>query len=145
MNKTQKSAVFYLAMFLLWAVLITYAFLTMFVITPKVSPAWALLVPFGVIFITSLFWVRKKQSPAEVESDERDGLIKKRAVIASFVSAWILLVVASVIPVYIVGEDGFMPVILLPAINVSILTITIPIYSIAVLVQYGRSDKGEKS
>ena len=145
MNKTQKSAVFYLVMFLLWAVLITYAFLTMFVITPKVSPTWALLVPLGVIFVTSIFWVRRKQSPAEVESDERDDLIKKRAVIASFVSAWILLVVASVIPVYIVGEDGFMPVILLPAMNISIFMITIPIYSIAVLVQYGWGSKdGEK-
>ena len=144
MNKTQKSAVFYLVMFLLWAVLITYAFLTMFVITPKVSPIWTLFVPFGVIFVTSIFWVRKKQSPAEVESDERDDLIKKRAVIASFVSAWILLVAASVIPAVIVGEDGSVPVILLPAINISILMITIPIYSIAVLVQYGRRGKGEK-
>jgi len=145
MNKTQKSAVFYLVMFLLWAVLITYAFLTMFVITPKVSPTWTLLVPFGVIFVTSIFWVRKKQSPAEVRSDERDDLIKKRAVIASFVSAWILLVVASVIPAVIVGDDGSVPVILLPAINISILMITIPIYSIAVLIQYGwRGKDGEK-
>ena len=145
MNKTQKSAVFYLVIFLLWAVIVTYAFLTMFVITPKVNPTWTLLVPSGVIFVAFLFWLRKKQSPAEVESDERDNLIKKRAVITCFVSACILLVVGSVTPAVILGEYSSVPVILLPAINMSILMIAMPIYSIAVLIQYGWPGKGEKS
>lgn len=144
MNKTQKTAVFSLVMFLFCAVVITYAFLTMFVITPKISPIWTLFVPFGIILVTSIFWVRKKQSPAEVDLDERDNLIKKRAVIVSFVSVWILLAIESVIPTIILGDKGSIPVSMLTIINVSILIIAMMVYSIAVLVQYGWGRKEVK-
>lgn len=145
MNKTQKTAVFSLVMFLFCAVVITYAFLTMFVITPKISPIWTLFVPFGIILVTSIFWVRKKQSPTEVDLDERDNLIKKRAVIVSFVSVWILLAIESVIPTIILGDKGSSPVSMLTIINVSVLIIAMMVYSIAVLVQYSWGGKdGEK-
>ncbi|MFC1739493.1 hypothetical protein ACFL1G_10675 [Planctomycetota bacterium] len=145
MNKTQKSAVFSLVMFLFCAVVITYAFLTMFLITPKVSPIWTLVVPFGIILVTSIVWVRKKQSPTEVDFDERDDIIKKRAVIAGFISVWILLAIESVIPTIILGDKGSIPVSMLPIINVSIFIIAMMVCSIAVLVQYGWGRKdGEK-
>ena len=145
MNKTQKSAIFSLVMFLFCAVVIAYAFLTMFVLTPRISPTWTLIVPFIIVFVTSIAWLRKKQSPAEVNFDERDNLIKKRAVLVSFVSVWILLAAESVIPQIVVGDVGSIPVSMIPIINVSIFIIVMLVYSVAILVQYGWSVKGEKS
>ncbi len=90
-------------------------------------------------------WLRIKQSPAEVNSDERDELIKKRAVLVSFASVWILLIAATIIPWFAVGQDGSIPVCLLPIINFGVFLIVMLVHSIAVLVQYGWGGKdGEK-
>lgn len=77
-------------------------------------PAFWLITGIAIIFI------RKKQSPAEVDCDERDNFIKRRAVLASFVSVWILLFVSSMIPRFIVGQDGSIPVWMLPIINLGV-------------------------
>ena len=92
-----------------------------------------------------LIFLRKKQSPNEPNADERDDLIKKRAVVCSFVSVWVLLVITSIAPWFIVGSEAPIPVWALPLINLPIFLIAMGVYSIAVLVQYGRGDKdGEK-
>jgi len=93
----------------------------------------------------AIYFIRRKQSRAEVDSDEHDELIKKRAVLVAFVSVWILLLALSVIPRFIVGPDGSIPVWLLPIINVGVFYVVFLIYSIAVLVQYGRRAEGKSS
>jgi len=90
-------------------------------------------------------WLRIKQSRAEVDSDEGDDLIKKRAVLVSFTSVWILLFAATIIPWFAVGQDGSIPVCLLPIINFGVFLIVALVHSVAVLVQYGWGGKdGEK-
>jgi len=97
-------------------------------------------------FMVPLFiFLRKKQSLAEVESDERDNLIIKRAILVSFVSVWIMLAAVCIIPRFIVGYTSAIPVWVLSLINFAILLIAMFIYSAAVLIQYGWGDKGEKS
>ena len=97
-------------------------------------------------FMVPLFiFLRKKQSLAEVESDERDKLIIKRAILVSFVSVWIMLAAVCIIPRFIVGYTSAIPVWVLSLINFAILLIAMFIYSAAVLIQYGWGDKGEKS
>lgn len=144
MNKTQKGAWFSLGIAVLLLVFIIIIFIGMFSFlaeadAAKLARVWSLMILFfmGV----SVIFIRKKQSPAEVESDERDSLIKKRAVLVSFVSIWILLIASSIIPEFIVGDTGSIPVCLLPIINLSIFLIAMFIYSVAVLVQYGRGGK----
>ena len=147
MNKTQKGAWFNLAMGLLgiaigvW-VIVEVVFLRR--LPEGVAMAWP-LIAFWLVVVIAIISLRRKQSPAEVDADERDNLIKSRAVLASFVSVWILLAASSVIPRFLVGTEGSVPVFLLAFINVGILLVAMLVYCVAVLVQYGWGGKGEKS
>jgi len=98
-----------------------------------------------LFMVVSVVLLRIKQSRAEVDFDERDNSIRKTAVLVSFVSLWVLLIAASIIPAFILGDVGSIPVSFLPIINLSVFLITMLVYSSAVLIQYGRGGKGEKS
>ena len=93
------------------------------------------------LFVPYLIFLLKKQSPTEVESDERDRLIIKRAILVSFVSVWIMLAGVCIIPRFIVGETGAIPVYVLTFINLYIFMIAMLVYNIAILIQYGRGGK----
>jgi len=88
--------------------------------------------------------LRIKQSRAEVDFDERDNSIKKNAVLVSFVSLWVLLFAASIIPGFVAGDAGSIPVCLLPIINFGVFLIVMLVYSVAILVQYGWEIKEKK-
>ena len=138
MNKTQKSSWFSLIMTVLliaFGVIITSDLIGSTRMPGRLLKFWMFLIP--CYMCISFFFLRKKQSPAEVESDERDSLIKKRAVLACFISVCISLFVAGIIPQVILGEGGTIPVSMLPIINFGIFLIAFLVYSIAVLVQYG--------
>ena len=142
MNKTQKGAWFTLLMVVLLLVFLGYILLAMF--TPGEPPKtfakfWSLLVLGLMVF--SLIWLRIKQSPAEVDSDERDELIKKRAVTVSFVSVWILLIVSTIATMHVVGDNGSVTVYVLPILNFGVFLGVGLVYSVAVLVQYHRGGK----
>ena len=87
--------------------------------------------------------MRKKQSPAEVDSDERDNFIKKRAALVAFVSVWIVLLISSIVLILILGQDGCIPVWILPIINLGLLLIVGLIHEVTILIQYGLGAKGE--
>ncbi len=147
MNKTQKGAWFSLFTAMFCIGLVSYGGIRIFVF--KSMPGlFAVLWTLGIYFVfmvISMFFLRKKQSPAEVEADERDKQIMKRAVLACFISIWVFLAAISVIPRLIVGIDGSIPVWLIPIMNLGVLFAAMLVYSVAVLVQYGWSGKGEKS
>lgn len=148
MNKTQKGAIFSLAAFLFAAVVIAYLFISVFMLktwpTGFLAKYWS-LIAYIAVAVASVTFLRKKQSPGEPDSDERDELIKKRAVLVSFVSIWPLLIAATVIPWFILGDAGSIPVCFLPIINLGVFLIVMLVYSVAVLVQYGwRGKDGKK-
>ena len=141
MNRTQKGALFTSG--------ITLLLLALGVVIPvqtltsvELFRIWLLVI--SLFIIISAVWLRIKQSRAEVDFDERDSNIKKNAVIVSFVSLWVLLMAASIIPNFIVGDNGAIPVCFLPVINFAIFLIVMLVYSVAILVQYGRRIKGEE-
>ncbi len=144
MNRTEKGALVNLASALLCIAVVV--FLAVEIVVFERLPEslfekmWVVIAACVLGPILIIFY-RKKQSPAEVESDERDNLIKKRAVLVSFVSVWILLAALSIIPRFIVGPDGSIPVWLLPIMNVCVLILALLIHSVAVLVQYGWGGK----
>ena len=145
MNKTQKCAWCVVLLSLLYLALNIYIGVEFFVLRrwPKGS-YWPSLVFYLLIGISIIF-VRKKQSPAEPNSDERDELIKKRAARISLISAWwLLLATANLIAALILGEAGSIPVYLLSLINVSVFLMALLIYSVAILVQYGWRDKNNE-
>jgi hypothetical protein len=147
MNKTQKGAWFGMASSLFCIGLVSYGGIRIFVF--KSMPGclgvfWTLGI-YCVFMVISMFFLRKKQSPGEVEADERDKAIMKRAVLACFISVWVLLATVSVIPRLVVGIDGSIPVWLIPIMNLGVMFAAMLVYSVAVLVQYGWSGKGERS
>jgi len=152
MNKTQKSALFSLINFLLliiFSVHITKIIRDVF--SPESYPNalkivlfWAFII-FGFMGLSAFLLYRKKQSSAEVESDEHDDLIKKRAVLVCFISVWFLLIASYAILWHIVGLDGSIPLCILPLIYLGVFFAAMLVYNLAVLVQYGRGGKdGEK-
>jgi hypothetical protein len=148
MNKTQKGAWFTLVVSILLVVFGLIIFRMMF--TAGSRSAGTMLVKVWIwiilVFLTGgaalVFWKRK---PSEVDCDERDSSIKKNAVLVSFVSLLFLMVAASLIPSFIVSETGSIPVCFLPVINLSVFPIVMLVYSLTILVQYGRGVRGEKS
>ena len=83
--------------------------------------------------------MRKKQSPAEVDSDERDNAIKSKATQISFAGGWILLGLVSLSLEIFVGAGGTIPIWLLTLINVSVFMAVMLIYNVAILIQYGKT------
>jgi Na+/H+ antiporter NhaC len=147
MNRTQREAWFNLAAAVLYIPIIVWALARLFILkrVPEgLERFWPLPV-FIIFIVASIVLMRRKQSPAEVESDERDRLIKYRAVVACFVSVWVLLAAATAVPQLIAGVKGSIPVWLLAFINVGVLLIALLVYSAAVLVQYGRGTTGLES
>jgi cobalamin synthase len=146
MTRTQKTAWLNVSGFLASMALFSYLFITIFALKrlPNRAAAVVVLLLFGAQFAWWIFVLRKKQSPAEPEADERDKAIMRNAVLVSFLSTWLLLAVATLLPALILGQAGCLPVFLLPFINFGVFLIAGQIYFVAVLVQYGRGRKGEQ-
>jgi hypothetical protein len=143
MNRTQKGALFTSGIALLLLVLGVVVIPVQTLTSVKVFRIWLWII--SLFFIISVVWLRFKQSRAEVNFDERDNAIKKNAVLVAFISLWALLIAASFIPTLIVGDEGAIPVCFLPVINIAVFLIVMLVYSVAILVQYGRGTKGEES
>jgi len=143
MNRTQKEAWFSLASGLLCLAIFGWGGVRLFVlktIPEGVERSWP-FAAFCVFMAIAIVLLRRKQSPAEVDSDERDRLIKYRAAIACFVSVCVSLAAASTIPRFVVGIEGSVPVWLLAFINLGVLLVAFLVYSVAILAQYGRGGK----
>lgn len=152
MNKTQKGALFSLINLLLLIIFTVHCIkIIRDVFSPESYPNplkivlfWACLI-FGFMGLSAFLLYRKKQSSAEVESDERDDLIKKRAVLICFISVWFLLIASYAILWHIIGLDGSIPLCILPLIYLGVFTAAMLVYNVAVLVQYAWGGKdGEK-
>jgi hypothetical protein len=145
MNKTQKGAL---------AVMVISTSLWLFIAALALAwyekVRWLQFLPLVFIFlsivamISSLFFLVRKQSPAEVDYDERDVTIKRKALLASHITTWILVFFGCVIPFVITKQVGTVPVSALP-IALFVISITdMLVYSLAILIQYGRSGDGNK-
>ena len=139
MNKTQKGAWFTLVVGLLCFAIIIYTVVKIFIFKslPEGFGSFWPLAAVWLLIGTTIFFMRKKQSPVEVKSDERDNLIQKRAALVCFVLVWFLLIISYVILWHIVGLDGSIPLCILPFIYLGVFFAAILVYNVAVLVQYG--------
>ncbi len=138
MNRTQKGAWFTFGAAILLLTFGLIIFTQMFAdgaTSITLVRIWLLVILFFMGISAVL--LRIKQSRAEVDFDERDNSIKKNAVLVSFISLWVLLFAASIIPSFVAGDEGSIPVCLLPIINLGVFLIVMLVYSAAILVQYG--------
>ena len=139
MNKTQKSAWCGLVVTLAFLLLCLFLFIEIVILKKmllSVNLLWATLL-FG-LGVASAIFIRKKQSPIEIEADERDKLIRTRAIVVSFISVGVLLALTCLILRFIVGISGTITVWEFTLINFFIFYVALLVYSVAVLVQYGR-------
>jgi hypothetical protein len=140
MNRTRRTAWFTFGMAVLLLAFMGIAYAALFAsgdirAGTRLVKSWAALIVGYAVAAIAL--ARRKQSPAEPEADERDDAIKKNAILASFASVWVSLALASLIPSFVVGDGGSIPVFLLPIINIIVFFIAFLVYSVAVLAQYG--------
>ncbi|MBN2591585.1 MAG: hypothetical protein JXA96_17095, partial [Sedimentisphaerales bacterium] len=63
----------------------------------------------------------------------------------AFFSAIPIFLLASAAPSLFVGKDGYVPVWSLPLVTLLLFSVILIIYSVAILIQYARGGKGEKS
>jgi hypothetical protein len=147
MNRTQKTVLCNLVIVLLTLAMLAYVFSQLFILKETPEGFSGRFLPLAVPILvggTLLVWTFKRQSPKEIETDERDKLIANRAATVFLISAWIVFPAVSVIPRLVLGNDGCIPAWSLPLINFGALIILVMIYFAAILVQYGWMSKGEE-
>jgi len=98
----------------------------------------------GIVGISSAVF-RKKRRQGGVTFDERDNLIYERSLTAAHSVFWPFFVVACMLPWLVFRSSGSVPVYVLPIILGGGGVVAIVVQSVAILVQYGRGGKGEKS
>jgi len=138
-NKTQKAAWFNLVTFVLFLAIATYVVIERVVMARKawlLGSVWIWLIPL-LMGITLFILFRKKQSQLEVCLDERDKLIKKRALVTAYFTIWILLIAAFIICWLVVGREGSIPIIALGLMLYFVFLISSLVYQVTTLVQYG--------
>jgi hypothetical protein len=81
----------------------------------------------------------------QISFDERDQLIHKRATLAAYSIFWFFFTAACMIPWWILETGARIRVVLLPCMLVVGFIIVQLVQSVAILVQYGWRNKGEKS
>ena len=151
MNSTQKGAWLFLFCVLLSAVTSAYVG-SIFVFgrvppTPfgRIGPVSAfVLIPLAFIVLTILF-LAKRQSRVEPEADERDHMIRGKALAISSAGGCLLLAVVLLILGLTLGETGSIPIYLLTIILWAVFTAAILIYAVAILVQYGWTHKDKET
>ncbi len=144
MNRTQKSALLSLSGFFVNAAFLGYLFIRIFVLRslPQKSDAVVWLFAFAVVATWWIALSRRRQSPAEPEADERDKAITKNAVVAAFISILLLLAATVLVLTLLLGEAGDVPIYVLTFILFGVCLMAGLVYSVAILVQYGRGSRG---
>ena len=105
----------------------------------------------AIVIWGGLFWLfpftfgKLGKGKKKVTFDERDQLIHKKSVMAAYVVLWLYFVAACVTAWCIVGPHGSISVNVLPLTLLGGLVIFTFVQGLASMIQYGRSDKGEKA
>jgi hypothetical protein len=138
MNRTQKTAWLNLSGFLMGIILLSYPLITILAFRrlPNRIVVAVLILAFAAQLAWGILVLRRRQSRAEPEADERDKGIMRNAVLISFVSTWLLLAAATLILALVLGEAGSVPVYILTFINFGVFLMAALVYFAAVLVQY---------
>ena len=133
MNKTQKAAIYglYLAGFML---LIPLGDL----VDTKVNPVLMRVIgyPLAFLMVLPIWFLTRKKNQTDVEMDERDKMIVKRALLVAggLVSTGLLAVYT--ISIFAIEPDGKIQLSTLPIIVFFSLTAFLLVVSLTVLIQY---------
>jgi len=146
MNRIQKIAWFTLAMQTLALVLsLTAVGVLYFGFSWPIRRAVAGFGFIGVMGFAGLALLIFKKDKEDMKLDERDLLIKRKAMLAAYWSFWPLFVLAAMIPWFIIGPEDTITVNYLPWMVFGGMFYVTLMQAIVTLQEYGREQKGEKS
>ena len=142
MNKTQQGARYGILLSLLLAGIVIFDLIDTIVGWPTkllVGAIWG-----GFLFIP-IYLIERKKDPHQIDMDERDKRIVKRALLASFILLADILGVAFVAALFGLGLQSTLSVTMdeLSAVIYFALITFILALSLVVLFQYGRGSRGE--
>jgi hypothetical protein len=92
----------------------------------------------GLLWLLPYIQRKYRKDKKKITFDERDQLIHKKAVMASYVALWIYFVAACVITWCIVGPNGSISVNVMPLTLIGGLVLFNCVQGLATLIQYGR-------
>ena len=82
-----------------------------------------------------------KKDKGKVTFDERDGLIQRRAALAGFTAAYLVVGLGCMIPFFVLGPEANVTVKWLPMIFAGAVLSHFFMHSVVILIQYGRGGK----
>ena len=144
MNRAQKIARFNLIVILIALILsviaVSVAYSAVGLPIQRAFGGFGFIGICGLIGLSPLLY---KKEPGKVNFDERDQLIHRRATILAYSVFWLVFTAACMIPWWILETGATVPVVILPAMLAGGFVIVQLIQSVAIMIQYGWSDKGE--
>ena len=145
MNRAQKAAWLMVISISTAVVLAAIAVAILYYIfgMPKVAAAG--LGFLGIAGVGGLGPLIFKKDKGPVTCDERDRLINSRAALASFSASYMVVGLTCMVPFFVLGPKSSVSITWLPFIFGAAGLTGFFVHSVAILVQYGWSDKGEKS
>jgi hypothetical protein len=142
MNRAQKIARFNLIVILIALVLSVLAVgVSYFVIGLPIRRAVGGFGLLGICGLMGLSPILFRKEPGEVDFDERDLLIQRKAVLGAYSIFWFLFVLAAMIPFFVLGPDGRVSVKYLAAMVFAGMITVALVQSIATLELYGWRNK----
>jgi hypothetical protein len=149
MNRAQKMAWFNLVVILTGLVLSSIAVAVLaflaFVFGLPFRAALGGLGFIGIIGCTGLSPLLFRKAKGKVEFDERDRLFQQRAWFAGYGASYLFFFIVCMTTWFFYGPKGTVSVNMLPLTAIGGLMALILVHSLAILGQYGRRDKGDKS
>lgn len=142
MNRAQKAARFTLIMLgLALGLSITAVLLLRFAVG---MPWHRSTAGFAFIGIMGFSPIRPSLFKKDIRSlDERDLMIKQKAMVAAYWTFWPLFVLAAMAPIFVYGPDGVISVLYLCCMVFGGMYWVFLMYSITILNEYGWRDKHE--
>jgi len=109
---------------------------------PKALGGLGFLGILGLIGLSPILFFKKQ---GQLGFDERDLLIYNRASLVAYSLFWVFFTAACMVPWLVFERGARIPVVVLPCMLAGGFVIVQLIQSIAILIQYGWRNKGEKS
>ena len=142
MNRTQRIAKFNLTVMLVALGLSALGVgVSNFVIGLPIRRAVGGLGLLGICGLMGLSPILFRKKPGEVDFDERDLLIQRKAWLGAYSIFWFLFVLAAMIPFFVLGPDGKVSVKYLAAMVFTGMAVVTLVQSIATLELYGWRNK----
>lgn len=103
---------------------------------------FSILIPLWPLILVHFYRVFFPLKPGEIDFDERDATIMRRATRLSFVITWYLFAAGGLIPILIIGNGSIHVMYYGWLVFFAAILFRI-IWSVSVIVQYGRSERDE--